>query len=292
MHELTLHVMNIAKKNVVLCADDYGLNQGISQGILNLLSGQRLTAVSCLSTGQYWPTMSGSLKDYQFGVDLGLHLNFTEGKPLSQDYRNKYGNEFYPLNKILMLTSLRQLNLAILLAECKAQLDSFTLAIGKLPDFIDGHQHVHQLPQIREAFMELYRRYLRQEMPYVRLLNNQVLTYDVDAFFKQIIIKFFGSQTLARLVKKFNINHNDYFAGVYSFKANSIPYADIFAKILTKIGNKGLIMCHPGLHSCDSPRDSIADFRVQEYSYLYSQQFITDCEQYNINLTTGTKCFK
>jgi chitin disaccharide deacetylase len=37
--------------------------------------------------------------------------------------------------------------------EISSQLQKFITAFGRLPDFIDGHQHVHLFPQIREALL-------------------------------------------------------------------------------------------------------------------------------------------
>jgi chitin disaccharide deacetylase len=39
--------------------------------------------------------------------------------------------------------------------EISSQLQAFITAFGRLPDFIDGHQHVHLFPQIREALLSV-----------------------------------------------------------------------------------------------------------------------------------------
>ena len=49
---------------------------------------------------------------------------------------------------------------ALLRTEIAAQLDTFTQALGRAPAYIDGHQHVHQLPVVRTLLLEeIARRY-------------------------------------------------------------------------------------------------------------------------------------
>ena len=43
---------------------------------------------------------------------------------------------------------------ALYLAEIAAQWQRFVTVMGRAPDFIDGHQHVHILPQVRHALIE------------------------------------------------------------------------------------------------------------------------------------------
>ena len=44
---------------------------------------------------------------------------------------------------------------AALVNEIAAQLRMFVHTFGRAPDFIDGHQHVHLFPQIRDAVLEV-----------------------------------------------------------------------------------------------------------------------------------------
>ena len=40
-----------------------------------------------------------------------------------------------------------------LVAEVTLQMQTFLSAFGRAPDFVDGHQHVHLLPQISDALL-------------------------------------------------------------------------------------------------------------------------------------------
>src|SRR5690606_25772598 len=135
----------------VLCADDYGQAEAVSNGILSLLATNRLTAVSCLVNQPGWVDQAGRLLPYLDKVDVGLHLNFTEGAPISREFCEQVGSRFPSLSRMLLRTMLGvpRLPRAAVYAEIKAQLAAFTRAMGRAPRYIDGHQHVHHLPGVQ-----------------------------------------------------------------------------------------------------------------------------------------------
>jgi len=49
----------------------------------------------------------------------------------------------------------RRLKSELLTIEIATQVSAFVMAFGRLPDFLDGHQHVHLLPQVRDAFLKV-----------------------------------------------------------------------------------------------------------------------------------------
>ena len=49
----------------------------------------------------------------------------------------------------------RRLDPAALADEIASQVREFVDAFGRAPDFIDGHQHVHLFPQVRDALLEV-----------------------------------------------------------------------------------------------------------------------------------------
>ena len=48
---------------------------------------------------------------------------------------------------------LRRLDRARIAAELRRSSQAFAAAFGRPPDFVDGHQHVHSLPQVRDALL-------------------------------------------------------------------------------------------------------------------------------------------
>jgi chitin disaccharide deacetylase len=256
-----------AMKRIILCADDYGQNSAISQAIVELLGVKKLSATSCLVTSPGWSDMASMLTPFKNKVDVGMHFNLTSGKPLSTKL-----SSFYTLNDLIIKAHLKDLDKAAIIAEFEAQLAQFTDVFGQLPDFIDGHQHVHQFPIIRDAVIEVYEKSLRQNNTYMRCTYDRANLFrftNVD-YMKQLVIQLLGGIAFSRNLIKLKIPHNSSFAGIYDFK-NSFNYSDFFPRFLDQVQDGGLIMCHPGLHAPEES-DEINTARHNEYLYFCSQE--------------------
>lgn len=268
-------------KRITLCADDYGQNFAISQAIINLFSKNRLSATSCLTTSSAWLAAAADLLPYKHQVDLGLHFNLTEGSPLSPELLKKIGPFFPSLSKLMVMAYLRRLDKHAIRAELQCQLDQFVKGIGQLPDFIDGHQHVHQFPIIREVLVEVWETQLKNNRSYIRCTDGNAnrSLHKRNASVKRAVIQWCGKSLKSYLTQQ-NIPHNTSFEGVYDFQS----YSGQFSLFLQHIRDKGLIMCHPGLQQHDKT-DSIAQARYSEYLYFMSEQFIWDCQKQEVECT-------
>lgn len=275
-------------KYIILCADDYGLNASISQGILDLLQQQRLTAVSCMSTAPSWQQYAPLLKPFENKVDLGLHLNFTEGKPLADLYLKRYGETFFSLSQLLIRASLGQLDPEAIEQECELQLTHFVQTLGFLPNFIDGHQHIHQLPVIREALLRIYAKYFPDKKVYLRSVLHSGTAVSISGKFKQLILRLCGAQAFEQSLQRLGLPYNTSFAGIYNFSPRSC-YAEVFPQFLANIKNGGLIMCHPALNTSAHEKDAIAAARTQEYAYFLSDQFPQACTKQEVSLVRGAE---
>lgn len=271
-------------KKIILCADDYGQNQPISQAIIALLEKKRLSATSCMTTAPLWLNHAQWLHPFKDQIDIGLHFNLTEGMPLSEELKASHG--FLSLQRLLFKAYSRQLKRRIIEAELNAQLDAFVVGIGKLPDFIDGHQHIHQLPVIRDALLTVYEKRLRSSHCYVRCVHNPSVYWRLQL--KGLVIQLLGAGTFKKKLVKRQIPHNPSFAGVYSFP-DAKHYAGYFSRFLAQSKDRGIIMCHPGLQQVAETKDVIAKSRVDEFSYLMGDDFVLDCFQAGIELCSGHK---
>ena len=269
-------------KCIVLCADDYGQAPAISEGICQLIQQNRLSAVSCLVNTAFWQEHAQWLKPFKDKIDIGLHLNFTEGRALSAPYIKAYGESLQTLSQLIPNVFLRQLDPKILKVEIHAQIEAFINALGFLPCFIDGHQHVHQFPLIRESLIEVYADYFKDQTSYMRWVNEKIKMADFLFNHKKIIINLLGARTLKKLLIQYNIPHNQSFAGIYSFRGRQ-SFPQLFPQFLREISNKGIIMCHPGLPD-HHPTDKIEPNRGEEYQYLIGDQFIRDCQLNQVSL--------
>jgi len=271
-------------KHFTLCADDFALSSAVSQAIVTLFEYGRINATSCLVNTHYWEEHSAWLHPYKETQSIGLHFNLTLGRPLSDEAKQYWPNGLPTLKKLVVECYRKQLPQPIVEAELIAQLDQFQEHMNMPPCFLDGHQHAHHLPVIRDAVIAVHQRHLSKDNCSIRIVNNSIIKTLLapNNKFKRFTLQMLGGNKLAKAVKKLDITYNTSFAGIYNF-SNAKEYAELFPTFLADIKNNGLIMCHPGL-SAKNKVDDIAEHRVHEYDYLMSERFLADCQQVGAQL--------
>ncbi|MES2098997.1 MAG: ChbG/HpnK family deacetylase [Pseudomonadota bacterium] len=260
-----------------LCADDFGLAPGISAGIARLAHAQRLTAISCITNSPHWEASTALLKNLPDTVDVGLHLNLTEGRPLSARLARRWPS-LPSLPRLIAQAQLRLLPLSQLRNEVHAQLAAFTRAFGRPPAFIDGHQHVHHLPGLRRVILDMVEHV--QPIPAVRS-TGRVL--GPGAGFKRRVIEATGGRALAVELAQRVIAHNPVLLGAYDFVEPD--YQTLMRAWLGALpAEGGLLFCHPGAHLDGDPPDAIGAARERELAYLGSVAFDADLAAANVRL--------
>ena len=248
-------------KRIILCADDYGQNEAISEGILTLARSARINALSCIVNVPYWVEASQALSDIRSSTYIGLHLNLTDGA------------SFESLSALIKKAYLKQLNVQAIAAEIESQINEFVHAMDAYPDFIDGHQHVHQLPVVRDALLLVYKRMGLQA--FIRnTTNGWHDLWSLHGFPKRPLIALLGGIVLRRALVKQRIACNLSFSGIYPFHQSPL-YRRHFNQFLTQIHDGGLIMCHPGDPS-DDLSDPLSPYRHHELNYFLSDAFLSD----------------
>ncbi len=143
----------------ILCADDYGMTEGVSRGLLETAAAGRISAASAMSSLPDWRRAARDWAAARPAVDLGLHVTLTAGAPLGAMPRLAPGGEFPGLAALAAAAISRRLPHEEIEAEIVRQIDAFCDALGAPPTHVDGHQHVHVLPGVRRAlFAALSRR--------------------------------------------------------------------------------------------------------------------------------------
>jgi len=274
-------------KTLVLCADDYGYSSAVDQGILDLVRRDRLTGLSCLVQPSRWPKAAAMLHD--FGVpeqaDVGLHLNLTESlgpdvwcRPLPSLIRSAYLGYLVPgaLPLVLIRDSLRR------------QFDAFSEQFGRPPDHVDGHQHVHQLPFIRDLLFETLDEFGWR--PWLRVTGPVIPSGRAGPDRKARIIAALGSRWLARRSRRAGFAADPAFGGVYGFDADQADYLALLDRWLSAAPDGGLLMCHPAVDSVPpAPTDPIGSARRIEYQTLGSDAFGECLAERGVTLIRGSR---
>jgi predicted glycoside hydrolase/deacetylase ChbG (UPF0249 family) len=242
-------------RRVVLCADDFGLTEAASISIAELASIAAISAASCVVDAPGFPQHVAKLAQCRGNVAIGLHLNLTAGargqvrRPLASWIARAYSIGVPPRRELR--------------AEIARQLDAFEDALNSAPCFVDGHQHVHQLPQIRDALMdEIVGRYGTSVM--VRCTASMR-----PRGLKARVIARLGGTALRTMLATQHIPSNSDFAGVYNF-STARPFCPRLMDWLRTLPDGGLVMCHPERNTVPkSPRTA----REAEHDFLASRSW-------------------
>lgn len=273
-----------APRTLAVCVDDFGLHGGVNQAVLALLALRRISAVSCLVDGPAWEEGAAALRaavwpegDAEPIADVGLHLNFTE----LLDARSQNPDLVRPLGALIRASHLRRLDGRALLAEVTRQFARFEAVWGHPPDFVDGHQHVHQFPQLREALAQVLRTRLEggttAVRPWLRLCRSPGWAgwrkgIGLVDTLKAAVIGALGASALARLAHQLGLPHSQRLLGVYPFDADEAGFLRRWQAWLSLVREGDLLMCHPATpsaHALPQP-DVIAASRHMEFQVLTS----------------------
>ena len=249
-------------RSLILCADDYAMHPLVDDAVQQLARAGRLSATSCMTTAPRWREAAAALKPLRPQLSVGLHFNLTEshnGAAPAQGLRSVIAQAYTHRLKRAQLQSI-----------WREQLDAFEDAMSTGPDFIDGHQHVHQLPGVRAALLaELQRRYDGKSMPWVR---STAPATGQRRNAKALVIALLGGWAATRQWQRAGITMNHGFAGVYGFDApDVVRYGAHMQQWLAQGADGGLLMCHPA--TAEVPGDAIGHQRPVEFEYLMSAAF-------------------
>lgn len=256
-------------QQVMLCADDFGMSEAVDNGILKLAEGGKLHATSCLVLGPTFARHAGRLQ--QTPLQCGVHLNFTEA----------FGPTgiALPLRRLILTCWARQLPAAKVHREMVRQLDTFESVMGRMPDYIDGHQHIHQFPVIRDALLdELMRRYPSGRRPWLRsTLPPKLSVLPAATRIKAAVIAALGGRHMVRRAHQRGFVTNRCFLGVYDFSGGATVYAGLLRQWLQAAQPGDLLMCHPA-EGVD-PHDPLGAQRHAEFTVINGMAF--GAEQHN-----------
>lgn len=253
----------------VLCADDFAITAGVSRSILELLGRGKLSATGAMTSRPHWRGLARELGAFAENADLGLHFNLTCAAPLGAMPRLAPGGELPALGIVARAAVLAPAVRREIAAEFRRQLDAFEEALGRPPDFVDGHQHVHVLPGVRRAVLDgLARRYPAGSV-YVRDPADRVSAIRARgvAVGKALVIAGLASGfRTAALRRELRVNRG--FAGVAPFDPARDFAADL-ARFLVCPGPAHLVMCHPGFVDDELERlDPVVATRPVEHAAI------------------------
>lgn len=250
---------------VLLTADDYALTDGVSAGIEALAEKRLLSAAGAMVTTPHWPAHARRLAGLRDRIATGLHFNLTLGAPLGPMPRLAPDQRFPAIGAVTAAAVSHRLDADEIEAEATRQLDAFERHLGHPPDYLDGHQHVHALPIVRDGVLAAI---AKRAWPKPLLIRDPAtrLTELPSAGVKAAILAGL-SAGFARRAAALGLTVNDSFGGVTDFAPDKAA-ADI-ARSLQAAGRLHIAMCHPGFPDAElALLDPVTTRRRSEYDAL------------------------
>ncbi|XP_066459610.1 carbohydrate deacetylase isoform X2 [Eleutherodactylus coqui] len=154
---------------LVVTGDDFGYCPRRDVGIVECFNSGAITNVSLLVNGSTAACAANLAQRYN--IPIGLHANLSEGIPVCKELRQNstlINAQGVFLGKMGIRKALAQglLSMSEVRQELSAQVKLFHELTGLNPQHMDGHQHVHVLPGIREEFVQVLS---EQGIPYTRV---------------------------------------------------------------------------------------------------------------------------
>ena len=258
-------------KSVIVNADDIGLHPAIDDAVLRLAEQGAISSAGVMTLQS--PDRATLQALQTMGVDCGLHLDLTTARAAARlDGR--------PGLKPLMLSAWsRQLDSTRLRQLINDQLDAFEAIAGQPPRFVDGHEHVHQFPVVRDVLLSIISARYAQHGVCIRNTSSRQWRG-----VKSEIIARLGASRLSRLAQQHGFAMNSDFAGVYGLNADA-PLLRLWSQWLASLpAHGGIVVCHPA--TAVIPDDSHAQARLVEFQLMGSSDWKDLLVQLGITVAT------
>src|SRR5215831_12987966 len=259
-----------------LCADDYGISPAVNRAIRDLIGLGRINATSVMVTAPSFSAAEAqALCDgaaARHRAAIGLHFTLTGPfRPAALTYRPvERDGAFLSLAGTFAAGLQRRLDPDALAAEAACQFEAFHAAFGRPPDFVDGHQHTHLVPQVSDAVLAAMKR--MAPGAWIRQCGRATPLWRRFSDPKGLVLDLLSAR-LRRRCAASGVPTNPAFAGTYDFK-RAIAFDALFGSFLQGLPDGGLVMCHPGFVDAELQRlDVFTTMREQEHAFFAGKQF-------------------
>ncbi|TPL53855.1 ChbG/HpnK family deacetylase [Mesorhizobium sp. B2-4-6] len=255
-------------RSIRLIADDYGLAPGVSGAILDLIERGRLTGTSCMTGFPEWEEAAARIRPFRRSAAVGLHLTLTDQMAVTGSSSLAPDGKLPGLATLALPVRRERIDERDVHAELDAQYDRFAEALAGPPDHIDGHQHVHFLPAVRNwllaRFGESARRPALRGAPGLPALDAAAA-------------KIAAIATLAvgfnRSMQRAGFSLMTPLSGIYDWRKPE-KFASTLRAAIDTLPEQGVFMCHPGrVDEMLRARDPMQSVREVEFDFLTSDDF-------------------
>ena len=278
-------------KKLIINADDLGVDEARNRGIFEAIEAGRVTSVSILVNGDGFEDAMERWENLgKTDISLGIHVNLSEGKPISRDLRILTGQDGFFRGKQPTHSLLKQPSGIELEREIQKEINAqiHILKKFKIPiTHLDGHQHIHIAPAVLPIAVS---EASKNKIQWIRIPDEphpSSLTIMTQPDLQEEAVIFSKLGMAARsFVMWSEIESCDHFRGLYLKGKLDIPLLDELFKNLP-IGLTEM-MVHPGRVADTVSTGVFSAFSTQErekeLTALLDPAFSSLLQKYGISL--------
>jgi predicted glycoside hydrolase/deacetylase ChbG (UPF0249 family) len=163
-------------KKLIINADDLGADEARNRGIFEAIEAGRVTSVSILVNGDGFEDAMEQWKSLgKKEISLGIHINLSEGKPISKDLRILTGQDGFFRGKQATHSLLEQPSGTELEREIRKEINAQIHILKKFKTpitHLDGHQHIHVAPFVLPIAVS---EASKNKIQWIRILMSRIL---------------------------------------------------------------------------------------------------------------------
>lgn len=241
---------------LVVNADDFGYTPGVSRGIAEAFLRGLVTSTSVMTTHATQKELAELKQLQKEGLGVGVHLNLSRGRPLT-DRLTRHLPKGFPPDPI----ALAELPRTLIFQELSAQIGAL-LRNEILPDHLDTHHHLHREEFLFDLVVELASLYRLGIRPYTDLQQARALALGLP-FPERVVVEFFGEEVSKELL--LSLLGQAVSSGVHSVE----------------------LICHPGrVDELLSSQSSYTEPRERELAILTQPELCREVEAMGFRLAT------
>ncbi len=145
---------------LIVNADDFGMTPGVTRGIARSIRDGIVSSTSLMTNMA--SAAEATRLAVQCGLDVGVHLNLTTGRPLLCPSRIpslvQGDGSFYPYREFVQRLCRQRITMRDVRLEFDAQVEA-ALRMGIQPSHLDTHHHLHAWLPISVVFLRVGRRF-------------------------------------------------------------------------------------------------------------------------------------
>lgn len=146
---------------IIINADDFGLHRSCSEAIIEAFGKKLISSSTMCANGRYFNEASKLAKESDLTDMIGIHLNLTEGEPLTDGMKkdpmfcDESGLFHNNINRLKPLTKSQRAHLS---EELAAQIEKMR-SNGFSVTHADSHHHIHTGIFISPVCLEVLKKY-------------------------------------------------------------------------------------------------------------------------------------